>query len=129
MTIAELCLLAAVILAIATVAPAKAMGWREFDNGNPRKQSFYTPGFRSRSLGAHQNGLEIFPFFATAVVLAEMRGVPQGPIDILAVAFMCARLVYVACYLADQPTARSTVWAVGFVLNLAIFFSPMLVGR
>jgi uncharacterized MAPEG superfamily protein len=129
MTLAELCLPAAVILAIASVAPAKAMGRREFDNANPRNQSFYTPGFRARSLGAHQNGLETFPFFAVAVLLAEMRGVAQGSIDLLAIGFMLARVIYVACYLADMPTPRSMVWSAGFALNLAIFFSPAFIGH
>jgi uncharacterized MAPEG superfamily protein len=34
MTIAELCLLAAVILTILSIVPAKLSGVREYDNGN-----------------------------------------------------------------------------------------------
>jgi uncharacterized MAPEG superfamily protein len=129
MTIADLCLLASVILTIASIAPAKASGVREYDNGNPRDPRFYTPGLRSRSLGAHLNGYEAFPFFAASVILAEMRAVPQGTVNALAVAFIVARIVYVALYLGDRPTARSVVWFVGFACNLAIFFSPVWVGR
>jgi uncharacterized MAPEG superfamily protein len=129
MTIAELSLFAAMILAVVTIFPAKAMGRRDFDNANPRSGSFYTAGFRARSLGAHQNGLETFPFFAVAVLLAEMHGTTQGWVDMIAVGFVIARVAYVTCYLADRPTARSIIWSVGFVLNLVLFFSPALVGH
>jgi uncharacterized MAPEG superfamily protein len=129
MTIAELCLLAAVILTIASIAPAKLNGPREYDNGNPRDPAFYTPGLRARSQGAHFNGYEAFPFFAASVILAEMRSVPQGVVNGFAVAFVVARIVYVLLYLGDRPTLRSLVWSVGFGCNLAIFFSPVWTWR
>lgn len=129
MTIAELCLLAAVVLTIVSIMPAKLDGRGEYDNGHPRDPRFYTPGLRARSQGAHLNGYEAFPFFAAAVILAEMRAVPQGTVNALAVAFIAARIAYVLLYLADHPTPRSMVWAVGFACNLAIFFSPVWAGR
>ena len=49
MTIADLCVLACVILTIASIMPAKMSGRREYDNGNPRDPRFYTPGLRARS--------------------------------------------------------------------------------
>src|ERR1700722_17874530 len=106
MTIAELCLPVAVLLTILSIAPAKLSGVREYDNRNPRDPRFYTPGLRSRSQGAHLNGYEAFPFFAASVILAEMRGVPQGMVDALAVAFVVARILYVLLYLGDRPSAR-----------------------
>jgi uncharacterized MAPEG superfamily protein len=129
MTIADLCLLAAVLLTILSIAPAKLDGRGEYDNAKPRDPGFYRPGLRARSQGAHLNGYEAFPFFAAAVVLAEMRGVPQGSVNALAVAFVVARVVYVLLYLGDRPTLRSMVWSVGFVCNLAIFFAPVWAGR
>src|ERR1700761_6869033 len=104
MTIAELCLPLMIILIIASIGPGKADGGKTFDNGNPRDPAFYTPGLRARSQGAHQNGFEAFPFFAAAVILAEMRGVPQGMVDALAVAFVVVRIVYVLMYLTDRPS-------------------------
>ena len=129
MTIADLCLLAAVILTILSILPAKLDGRREYDNGNPRDPRFYTAGLRARSQGAHLNGYEAFPFFAAAVILAEMRSVPQGAVNTLAVAFIVARIVYVLLYLTDRPTARSVAWSAGVLCNLAIFFSPTWAGR
>ncbi len=129
MTIADLCLLAAVILTIVSIAPAKLSGAREYDNSNPRDPRFYAPGLRARAQGAHLNGFEAFPFFAASVILAEMRGVPQGTVNALAVAFIVVRIVYVLLYLGDRPTQRSAVWAVGFACNVAIFLSPAWAGR
>jgi uncharacterized MAPEG superfamily protein len=60
MTIAEWCLFGAAILYLATVAPAKAIGHREFDNASPRDPSFYEHPVRKRALGAHINGIETF---------------------------------------------------------------------
>jgi uncharacterized MAPEG superfamily protein len=125
MTIADLCLLAAVVLTVLSIMPAKLDGRREYDNANPRDPRFYTPGLRARSQGAHQNGYEAFPFFAASVILAEMRSVPQGTVNILAVAFILARIAYVLLYLTDRPSARSAVWSIGLLCNLAIFFLPI----
>jgi uncharacterized MAPEG superfamily protein len=127
-TIADLCLLAAVILTIASIAPAKLDG-REFDNANPRDPGYYKPGLRARSQGAHMNGFEAFPFFAAAVILAEMRGASQGAVNALAVAFILARIVYVVLYLTNRPTARSLVWSAALLINAGIFFSPVWAGR
>jgi uncharacterized MAPEG superfamily protein len=124
MTIADLCLLAAVILTILSILPAKLDGRGAYDNANPRDPNFYTPGVRARSQGAHLNGYEAFPFFAAAVILAEMRSVPQATVNDLAVAFIVIRIAYVLMYLGNRPSLRSTVWWIGFLCNLAIFFSP-----
>jgi uncharacterized MAPEG superfamily protein len=101
----------------------------EFDNANPRDPRFYTPGLRARSQGAHLNGYETFPFFAAAVILAEMRAVPQGTVNALAVAFVLVRIVFVLLYLANRPTFRSAAFSVGMACNVAIFFSPLWVAR
>lgn len=122
MTIAEWCLFGAVMLYLGSLAPAKAMGHREFDNAAPRDPRFYEDPVRSRILGAHINGIETFPFFATAVLLAEFRQAPQGWIDLLALAFVAARVGFVIAYVRDKPTARTVLWNVAFAFNLGIFF-------
>jgi uncharacterized MAPEG superfamily protein len=128
MTIAELCLLGMVFLTLLVLAPGKYAGRREFDNAYPRDPSFYTKGLRARSQGAHQNGLEAFPFFAAAVLLAEMHGAPQHTIDGLALAFLGARVAYAVAYLGDRPTLRSIIWSLALLCNVAIFLLPVLVG-
>ena len=122
MTVAEWCLFGAVILYLATVAPAKALGHREFNNAAPRDPAFYEHPVRKRALGAHINGIETFPFFASAVLLAEFRGAPQQWVDGLAISFLVTRLAFVAAYVGDKPTARTVLWNAAFAFNLGIFF-------
>jgi uncharacterized MAPEG superfamily protein len=124
MTLAEWMIFAAVLLYLLTVAPVKAFGYRTFDNANPRDPDFYKPGIRTRALGAHLNGIEVFPFFAAAVLLAELRAAPQQWIDLLAVGFVVIRLAYVSAYLADLATVRTLLWNAGFAVNVTIFFMP-----
>ena len=126
MTIAEWCVFAALMLYLLTIAPIKWIGFRRFDNANPRDPAFYDDPIRSRALGAHQNGIETFPFFAVAVLLAEFRGGPQRFVNELAVLFLIVRIAYVFTYLGDRPTLRSILWSIGFVINLAIFFMPVI---
>jgi uncharacterized MAPEG superfamily protein len=114
-------LFGAVLLYLGTVAPAKAIGHREFNNAAPRDPAFYEHPVRKRALGAHINGIETFPFFATAVLLAEFRQAPQEWIDGLAMAFVATRLVFVGAYVGDKPTARTVLWNAAFAFNLGIF--------
>lgn len=122
MTIAEWCLFGAVILYLVTLAPVKALGHRDFDNSAPRDASFYERPARKRALGAHVNGIEAFPFFAAAVLLAEFRQAPQPWIDWLATAFLVTRLAFVLAYVGDKATLRTMLWNAAFAFNLAIFF-------
>jgi uncharacterized MAPEG superfamily protein len=125
MTLADLCLPGAVAIIIGTIGIAKAQGRGRFDNARPRDPDFYKDPFRARALGAHLNGVESFPLFAAAVILAEMRGVRQPVVDGLAAAFLVVRVAYVGAYLQDRPSLRSALFAVGFAVTLAIFFTPL----
>ena len=110
MTLAEVCLFAAVVLYLLTLAPVKVGGHREFDNADPRNPEFYQAPRRARALGAHQNGIETFPLFAAAILLAEFRAAPQAWIDALAAGFIVVRLAYVAAYIGNRSTLRSLLW-------------------
>jgi len=122
MTMAEWCLFGAVLLYLLTLAPAKALAPREFDNANPRDPRFYEHPVRKRVLGAHLNGIETFPFFAAAILLAEFRNSSQDWIDGLAFAFLAARLGFVLAYIADRSTLRTVLWNVAMAFNFGIFF-------
>jgi uncharacterized MAPEG superfamily protein len=126
MTVAEWCVFGTLMLYLLTIAPVKWIGFRGFDNSKPRDPAFYDDPIRSRALGAHQNGIEAFPFFAFAVLLAEFRAGPQRLIDELAILFLIVRIAYVFTYLGNRPTLRSILWSLGFAINIAIFFMPAL---
>jgi uncharacterized MAPEG superfamily protein len=126
MTAAEWCVFGALMLYLLTIAPIKWIGLRRFDNSRPRDPAFYDDPLAARALGAHQNGIEAFPFFAVAVLLAEFHGGPQRLVNELAILFLIVRIAYVLTYLGDRPTLRSILWSIGFAINLAIFFMPSI---
>jgi uncharacterized MAPEG superfamily protein len=126
MTVAEWCVFASLMLCLLTIAPVKWIRFRRFDNSKPRDPGFYDDPIAARALGAHLNGIEAFPFFAVAVLLAEFRASPQRLIDELAVLFVIVRIAYVLTYLGDRPTLRSILWNIGFAINIAIFFMPAI---
>ena len=114
------------MLYLLTIAPFKAAGFRRFDNSKPRDPAFFEDPLAARALGAHLNGIETFPFFAAAVLLAEFRAGPQRFIDELAVLFLIVRIAYVLTYLGDRPTLRTILWNIGFAINVGIFFMPVI---
>jgi uncharacterized MAPEG superfamily protein len=126
MTVAEWCVFGTLMLYLLTIASIKWIGFRRFDNARPRDPYFYDDPIGARALGAHQNGIEAFPFFAAAVLLAEFRIAPQRLIDELAILFLIVRIAYVFTYLGNRPTLRSILWSIGFAINIAIFFMPAL---
>ncbi|MFT5556057.1 MAG: putative MAPEG superfamily protein [Bradyrhizobium sp.] len=128
MTIAEWCVFGTLMLSLLTIVSVKWISFRSFDNSRPRDPDFYDDPIRSRALGAHQNGIETFPFFAFAVLLAEYRVGPLRLIDELAVLFLIVRIAYVFTYIGNRPTLRSILWSIGFAINIAIFFLPAIRG-
>lgn len=122
MTLAEWCLLGAIMLALLTLAPVKPLAGREFDNSNPRDPEFYSRPLRRRVLGAHLNGMETFPFFAVSVLLAEFKHAPQTWIDALSTAFLLTRIGFVVAYVGDRATLRTILWNMAMAFNLGLFF-------
>ena len=123
MSIAYWCMLAAAALPYLTVAVAK--GRSTYNNRDPRAPGTYQ-GLAYRAHSAHQNGLEAFPFFAVAVLVASggaAHAVVQ-PLNALALAWIALRLIYIAAYLLDRPSLRSLAWIAGWVLTITIFTMP-----
>lgn len=123
MTIAIWCVLALGVLPVLTVAVAK---WgTALDNRHPRDWAGTLDGYRRRAYAAHQNGYEAFPFFAAAVLAAELQQAPRGTLDTLALVVVAARLAYVLAYVVDRSTLRSIVWSIGWFATIAIFLTPL----
>lgn len=121
MTTAHWCLLAAALLPIACAWIAKAGAFGLRDNAAPRAWAARQSGWRARALAAQANGFEALPLFVAAVLVAHQAQAPQGRVDTLALAFIAARLAYIACYLADRPTLRSTAWTIGVACCVGLF--------
>lgn len=118
-TLALWCVLAAGLLPYAATLAAK-IGTR-FDNAQPREWLARQTGWRARANAAQANGFEAFPLFAIAVLVAQHTGAPQPRVDMLAIAFVVARVAYLAAYLADVAWLRSLVWFVGIGSAVSIF--------
>ena len=121
MTIAYACMLFMGLLPYVAAGIAKK-GFDGYDNAMPRQWLAKQTGFRARANAAQANLFESLPFFFAAVILASMAHAPQERIDVLAVGFVIARLVYLLCYIADWATARSLVWVAGLACVIALFF-------
>ena len=129
MTVAYWCVLVAVLLpyVCAYLAKARGLGKRAsaggYDNADPRGWLAGQQGFSARANAAQANSFEALPFFIGAVVIAHQLGAPQTRLDILALLFVTLRIIYIARDVAGLPTARSAIWGLAFVANLAIFLS------
>lgn len=127
-TLAYWCVLIAALLPMVCAYLAKKAGFgrpREqggFDNHNPRAWLQQQTGFQARANAAQVNSFEALPFFIGAVVIAHQLGAPQTGVDLLAALFVLLRGCYIFLYVADMATARSCVWAVGLLVNIALLF-------
>ena len=128
-TVAYWCVLIAALLPFACAYLAKYKGFGKsrskggFDNVEPRAWLAGQQGFSARANAAQANTFEALPFFIGAVVIAHQLGAPQTRVDILAVLFVTLRIIYVAMYVAGLATARSTIWGLALLANIAIFLS------
>ena len=127
MTVAYWCVLIAAVIPLVAIGIAKAGGER-YNNRHPRVWLDKQQGYRARAAAAESNSFEAFPFFAAAVIIAHLTSAPQGRLDLLAIVFVVARIVYVVCYLVDWHWARSFVWTIGFVTCVVIFLSGVAPG-
>jgi len=92
----------------------------KYDNNNPREWEAKLVGWQKRAISAHSNGFEALPLFIAAVIFAQMGHGDQSRIDILAMAFVALRVVYVAMYLMNLGTLRTLVWTAAMAINVAL---------
>lgn len=129
MTTPFICVLVAfVLIYLAKVPLAMSMARQPkgYDNKHPRQQQSKLEGFGARAAAAHYNGFETFPGFAAAVIINHLAGIHDHRASILCVAFVVARILYVAAYLANQDYLRSAIWVIGFLCTVALFCLPWL---
>ncbi|MCZ8251523.1 MAG: MAPEG family protein [Hylemonella sp.] len=127
-TLAYWCVLIAALLPIACAVLAKSgmVGKPRkeggYDNDNPRAWLARQTEWRARANAAQQNSFEALPFFIGAVIVAHLMGAHQLRLDMLAFLFVFLRLIYIMAYVSGMSTARSVLWTLGLVTNIAIFF-------
>jgi uncharacterized MAPEG superfamily protein len=95
------------------------------DLGHPRIQQARLEGLGARAQAAHLNTVEAFAPFAAAVWVAHHYGVDAGWRDLLAVAFVISRVLFILAYLADLNPWRTVIWCVGHLFIALLFLSPL----
>ncbi len=129
MTTPFVCVLIAFLLIYLPKVPLSVAMARQpggYDNKVPRAQQAKLEGMGARARGAHYNGFEAFPPFAAAVIIAHLAGAADHRASILAIAFVVARALYIAAYLADLEYLRSAIWGIGLLCTVALFCLPWL---
>ncbi|MGO9422146.1 MAPEG family protein [Roseiarcus sp.] len=120
MTIAIWCIL------IAAILPYVAFGFvKGLDPNQPRTHLGDLAGQSVRAYGAHLNGLETFPSFAAAVIVAHMISGPSRIADVLAVVYVLLRIGHMAAYIGGRQPLRSAAFGLAQLVAVAIFVSPV----
>ncbi len=125
MTIAFWCVMIAGLMPFIAVGFAKYD--RSYDNRRPRDWLAAQDGLKKRAYSAHLNCFEAFPLFAAGTIIAHLASVPANTLNVLALAFIVVRIVYIWAYLQDRPSLRSAVWIAGLGVNLGLFIAASLV--
>ncbi len=127
MSIAIICVILAGFLpiiaaGIAKFGPTENASIDPYDNRQPREWLAKQTGLRARANAAQANTFESLPFFYAAIAIAMILQAPQARIDVLAIAYLLARVAYIACYVMDWANLRTLVWLIGFACTVALFF-------
>jgi uncharacterized MAPEG superfamily protein len=118
-TIALWCVLIAGLLPYLATAISKAGA--DYDNRDPRAWLAQQHGYRRRAGAAAMNGFEALPLFAAAVLIAQLLHASQSSTNLLAIGFIVARGLHLACYLAGWSTLRSIAWFAGLLCVIGLF--------
>ncbi|MBR1216946.1 MAPEG family protein [Bradyrhizobium sp. U87765 SZCCT0131] len=122
MPFAYWCVLVAAVMPFVIVVAAKA-GTGD-DNHDPRDSVERLSPQRRRAYAAHLNAFENFPIFAAAVIIAVTQGASLTAVNALAALYVVLRAAHALLYIADRPAARSSVFALALLVNIAIFVLP-----
>ena len=73
-----------------------------------------------------RNYMETFPFFATAVLVAQTSGVHNELTHWGSLAYLSGRIAYTALYVSGIPLIRSLFWNIAAFGMLAVLVAPFL---
>ena len=121
------CVVVAALLPYLWTTVAKASGER-YDNRDPRGWVARQTNPRvHRANAAQLNAFEAFAPFAAAVVLAQLAGVSEARIAMLAIAFVVFRFLHGVIYtLGLKHSLRSFAWFAAFACVVWLLVSAAL---
>jgi uncharacterized MAPEG superfamily protein len=131
MTIAFWCVLVGALLPYVAFGIARNRGRgpdgkRLRNNRDPRDFPYRIAGLPKRAWDAQLNAFESLPGFAAAVIIAHLASAPQIQIDILASAWVLARIAHLAFYLTDKDRLRTSAQIISLACVLALFIGAGL---
>jgi uncharacterized MAPEG superfamily protein len=92
----------------------------------PRDEPMPIGGAAARLDRAFRNFMETFPFFAAAVIAADLLG-KLGPLTLWGSGlYVAARALYVPLYATGVPTVRTLVWLVSLIGLLMVVVAIFL---
>lgn len=100
---------------------------KAYNNRYPREQQDKLEGFGARCKAAHYNSFEaLIMYIPGALAVIAMNAVTPMT-EYFAIGFIFARFSYLLMYWMDQHVLRSSFWAVGFGLSLAMLWQAVAV--
>lgn len=97
------------------------------DNKTPRLQANKLEGVGHRAYAAQQNSWEALAVFAAALLALHMSGVVLATVATACIVFVLLRVVYIACYLANQDLLRSSFFIGALSICLYFFYLALTV--
>ena len=100
----------------------------EVDNRRPRRQWRQLKGRGARVLEAYIDAKEAFAPFAAAVLVADFAGAAGKRVDMLAMAWVIARVVHPAAHVAEADYLRAGLGLFSTVCVVGLFAAAFLAG-
>ena len=93
-------------------------------NREPRRHRAQASGKAARLFAAEQNGYEMLPLYAAAVIIAHATGeAAQSTVNILSAVFLLLRVAYIWAYAQDKAALRSNIWYGCLMCIVALFIA------
>lgn len=129
MVVSSVLLYAIVGAAVSVYFPFGAVAYGRFkmgyDPAAPRAKFDQLAPFAQRATWAHQNSFEVFLMFLAAALLAYVTNQTATWVAWVAIAFVVSRFLYSVFYIINWPVARSLMFAIGSLGNIALFWTSL----
>ncbi len=92
------------------------------DNHHPRAQQAQLTGAGARAYAAQQNAWEAVAVYTPAVLVAHIGNPGSTTGTILSLVWVGCRVVHGIFYISDLASLRSTIFTVGVLASVGLFF-------
>lgn len=97
-----------------------------YDMAAPRALFDKLPPYAQRATWAHQNSFESFTIFSAAALMAYVTQQNGGWVNLAAIAYIAARLLYSIFYILNIPLGRSLMFGIGSASIATLFLVSLM---